>query len=226
MDQRPALERVSAQEQDALSVALWAEVHRLPTRLAELAATLREPVKDARHSSVPPSHTRKATSPTRPPQGTRRAASVGRAGGGRTPLPAPDQVLIAKAKVCCPCGAGVSDAGPSLQAVDDTLERPPVKPMVTRVERDGGRWAGGGQPYVAPGRPGWHRAPPLGRPSSVWRRPGATRPRSVTSACRRSYLRCVAWTAVRAAWPTCSRGSKGVWTIASPTSSPAGAAAA
>jgi len=70
MDKLPALERLSDQEKDALLVALWAEVHRLQTRLAELAAKLRAPVKDARNSRVPPSHTRKANTPTRPARGT------------------------------------------------------------------------------------------------------------------------------------------------------------
>jgi transposase len=71
-------------------VALWAEVQRLHTRLAELEAKLREPVKDARNSSVPPSQTRQANTATRPPQGTRREASVGCAGGGRPLHPDPD----------------------------------------------------------------------------------------------------------------------------------------
>jgi transposase len=81
-------------------VALWAEVQRLHTRVAELAATLREPVQAARNSRVPPSRTPQATRPPRPPQETRREASVGRTGGGRPLHPTPDQVIIAKAKVC------------------------------------------------------------------------------------------------------------------------------
>ena len=40
MDTLPALERLSDQEKDALIVALWAEVQRLQTRLAELEAKL------------------------------------------------------------------------------------------------------------------------------------------------------------------------------------------
>jgi transposase len=162
MDTLPALERLSDQEKDALIVALWAEVQRLQTRVAELEAKLREPVKDARNSSVPPSQTRKANTPTRPPQGTRREASVGRAGGGRPLHPAPDQVIIAKAKVCPHCGEGVSEAGPSLQAVYDKIELPPVKPIVTRVEQYGGRCAGCGQPYVAPVPAGMEPGTPFG----------------------------------------------------------------
>ena len=89
MDKLPDLEQVSEQEKDALIVVLWAEVQRLHTRLTALEAKLREPRKDARNSSVPPSQTPKANTPRRPPQGLRREASVGRAGGGRPLHPTP-----------------------------------------------------------------------------------------------------------------------------------------
>ena len=162
MDKPPALERLSDQEKDALILALWAEVQRLQTRIAELEAKLQEPVKDARNSSVPPSHTRKANTPTRPPQGTRREASVGRAGGGRPLHPDPDQVIVAKAKVCPHCGDGVSEAGQALQAVYDKIEVPPVKPIVTRVEQYGGRCARCGQSYGAPVPAGLEPGTPFG----------------------------------------------------------------
>jgi transposase len=134
LDKPAALEQLSEQEKDALIIALWAEVQRLQTRIAELEAKLQEPVKDARNSSVPPSQVRQANTPTRPPQGTRREASVGRAGGGRPLHPDPDQVIVAKAKVCPHGGGGVSEAGQALHAVCDKIEVPPVKPLVTRVE--------------------------------------------------------------------------------------------
>ena len=162
MDTLPALERLSDHEKDALMVSLWAEVQRLQTRVAELEAKLREPVKDARNSSVPPSRTPKANKPPRPPKETRREASVGRAGGGRPLHPTPDQVIIARAKVCPQCGAEVSEAGQSLQAVYDKIELPPIKPIITRVEQYGGRCAGCGQPYVAPVPAGMEPGPPLG----------------------------------------------------------------
>jgi transposase len=131
----PALERLSDQEKDVLIVVLWVEVQCLQTRIAELEAKLREPAKDVRNSSVPPSQTRKANTPTRPPQGTRREASVGRAGGGRPLHLDPDQVIIAKAKVCPHCGEGVSEAGQSLQAVYDKIELPPVKSRSVKMRR-------------------------------------------------------------------------------------------
>jgi transposase len=162
MDKPPGLERLSEQEKDALIIALWGEVQRLQTRIAELEAKLQEPVKDARNSSVPPSHTRKANTPTRPPQGIRREASVGRAGGGRPLHPDPDQVIVAKAKVCPHCGDGVPEAGQALQAVYDKIEVPPVKPTVTRVEQYGGRCASCRQLYVAPVPAGLEPGTPFG----------------------------------------------------------------
>jgi transposase len=92
----------------------------------------------------------------------RREASVGRAGGGRPLHPDPDQVIIAKAKVCPHCGHGVPEAGQSLQAVYNKIELPPVKPIVTRVEPYGGCCAGCGQPYVAPVPAGMAPGTPFG----------------------------------------------------------------
>jgi transposase len=162
MDKLPELERLSEQEKDALVVALWAEVHGLRTRVAELEAKLHAPVKDARNSSVPPSQTRKANTPIRPPTGMRREASVGRAGGGRPLHPDPDQVIVAKAKVCPHCGDGVPEVGQALQVVYDKIEVPPVKLIVTRVEQYGGRCTGCGQLYVAPVPVGMEPGTPFG----------------------------------------------------------------
>ena len=137
-------------------------MQRLRTRITELEAKLQEPVKDARNSSVPPSHTRTANTPTRPPPGTRREASVGRVGGGRPLHPHPDQVIIAKAHVCPHCGHGVAAAAQSRQAVYDKIEVPPIQPIVTRVEQYGGRCAGCGPLYVAPVPTGMEPGTPLG----------------------------------------------------------------
>jgi transposase len=162
METLPELDRLSASDKDALIAVLWAEIQRLRTRIMELEAKQHEPVKDARNSSIPPSQTRKANTPARPPQGTRREASVGRAGGGRPLHPDPDQVIIAKAKLCPHCGHGVPEAGQALQAVYDKIELPPVKPIVTRVEQYGGRCAGCGQLYVAPVPTGMEPGTPFG----------------------------------------------------------------
>ena len=134
MDQLAARGRLSEPEKDALMAALWGEVQLLKARLAALEAKGQEPRKDAHHSSVPPSHTPKANRPTGPRAGTRREARVGRTGGGRPLHPDPDSVILAQAKAC-PHGGGVVQAhAQQPHAVYDTIELPPVKPIVTRAE--------------------------------------------------------------------------------------------
>src|SRR5207342_959712 len=92
-----------------------------------------EPRKDAHNSSVPPSHTPTANLPAAPRTGTRRAASVGRAGGGRPLHPDPDHVIMAQAKTCPHGGGAVQAYAQPPHAVYDTIELPPIKPVVTRV---------------------------------------------------------------------------------------------
>ena len=129
----PTPGQLSEPEKDALIVALWAEVQHLRVRLAVLESTSPEPVKHAGNSSVPPSRTPKANTPTRQPRG-RREASVGRAGGGRPLHPEPDHIIVAKAKRCPHCGHSVQETTQQLHAVYDKIELPPVKPIVTRIE--------------------------------------------------------------------------------------------
>jgi transposase len=81
---------------------------------------------------------------------------------GRPLHPNPDQVIIAKAKVCPHCGDAVSEAEQSLQAVYEKIEVPPVKPIVTRVVQYGGRCARCGQPYMAPVPAGMEPGSPFG----------------------------------------------------------------
>jgi len=59
-------------------------------------------------------------------------------------------VIIAQAKGCSHCGQAVSAAAPSLPAVYEQIELPPIKAIVTRVEPYGGRCARCGQTSVAP----------------------------------------------------------------------------
>src|SRR5262245_39478878 len=162
MDKLPELDRLLESEKDALMTALWTEVQRLNARLAALESKPHEPRKDAHNSSVPPSQTPKPNLPTSPPRGTRREASVGRAGGGRSLHPAPDQVIIAQAKTCPHCGGAVQAHGQHLHAVYDKIELPPIRPIVTRVEQYAGQCPHCGQSYVAPVPVGLEPGTPFG----------------------------------------------------------------
>jgi transposase len=145
--------------------ALWAEVQPLKARLTAREAQPPEPRQDAHHSRVPPSHSPKANRPPGPRPGTPRAASGGRAGGGRPLHPNPDHIILAQAKTG-PHGGGVVPAhAPPLHAVYDTIELPPVKPMVTRVEQHGGECPHGGQTSVAPVPVGLEPGTPFGASS-------------------------------------------------------------
>jgi transposase len=162
MDKLPELERLSEPEKDALITALWAEVQLLKARLAALEAKAQAPRKDAHNSSVPPSRTPKANLPPGPRVGPRREASVGRVGGGRPLHPEPDQVIIAQAKACPHCGDAVQAHAQQPHAVDDKIEWPPVRPIVTRVEQYAGQCPHGGQSYVAPVPVGLEPGTPFG----------------------------------------------------------------
>src|SRR5262245_38597920 len=162
MDKLPELDRLSASEKDALIRALWTEVQGLNARLAALESKPHEPRKDAHNSSVPPAQTPQPNLPTSPPRGTRREASVGRAGGGRSRPPDPDQVIIAQAKTCPHCGGAVQAPEPHVHAVYDKSELPPIRPIVTRVEQYAGPCPHGGQTDVAPVPVGLEPGTPVG----------------------------------------------------------------
>src|SRR4051812_8226879 len=156
----PDLSRLTEAEKDALILALWA-------RVAELEARLSEPPKTPSNSSLPPSKSRKANRPERERRGGPRRGSLGRAGGGRPLAEEPDQFVIAKAAACAHCRAALDDAAQVLHARYGKVELPPIRPVVTRVERYLGRCpccGGGPLPAGAGGRDGGPavRGPVLG----------------------------------------------------------------
>src|SRR4051794_30403647 len=149
-------------EKDALIPAVWARVQALTARVAELEARLNEPTKTPGNSSLPPSKGHKANRPekARPP-GPRRG-SLGRAGGGRPLAEEPDQFVIAKAAACAHCRAALDDAAQVLHARYDKVELPPIRPVVTRVERYLGRCPCCGGATLAPVPEGMDEGSPFG----------------------------------------------------------------
>ena len=132
----PDLRTLTEVEKDALIRALWAQVQTLTTRVAELEARLNQPPKTPGNSSLPPSRGHKANRPERAKRPGPRQGSLGRAGGGRPLAEEPDQLVIAKAATCAHCRAGAG-RGRSATCTPryDKVELPPVRPVVTRVER-------------------------------------------------------------------------------------------
>lgn len=167
MDKLPDLEHLSELEKDALIMALWAEVQALKARLATLEAKLQEPRKDAHNSSVPPSQTPQAHLSPGPRTRPRREARVGRAGGGRPLPPEPDHVVIAQAKIGPHGGGAVPAHAHHPPAVDETLERPPITPSITRVAPQGGQGLHWGQTSGAPVPRGMEPGTPCGASSEA-----------------------------------------------------------
>src|SRR5271154_3966811 len=145
--QPPDLKKLTPEQKDDLILELWAmvqvqaaQIEALKKRIAELEARLNEPPKTPDNSSVPPSKSFKSNKKDKGKverTGVRKG-SLGRKGGGRPLAQDPDETIIAKAKRCCHCEAELNDADQKLQSRYDKIELPPVKPIVTRIERYAG----------------------------------------------------------------------------------------
>src|SRR3954451_15756918 len=155
MTPAPDLSRLTEAEKDALIRALWA-------RVAELEARLDAPPKTPGNSSLPPSRGHKANRPGRERRAGPRRGSLGWAGGGRPLAEEPDQFVIAKAAACAHCRAELDDAAQVLHARYDKVELPPVRPVVTRVERYLGRCPCCGGATLAPVLEGMEQGTPFG----------------------------------------------------------------
>src|SRR4051794_26019076 len=158
----PDLSRLTEAEKDTLIPALWAQVQALTARVAHPEARLNEPTRTSSNSSLPPSKGHKANRPERERRAGPRRGSLGRAGGGRPLAEEPDQFVIAKAAACAHCRAALDDAAQVLHARYDKVELPPVRPVVTRVERYLGRCPCCGGATLAPVPEGMEQGTPFG----------------------------------------------------------------
>jgi transposase len=134
----PDLSSLSHAAKDALIHLLWAQVQSLTARVGELEARLGNPPPTPDNSSTPPS---KGQKPNQPEQGKRegpRRGSLGRKGGGRPLACDPDETVTARALRCEHCQATLTDADQVLHGRYDKVDLPPVRPIVTRVERYAG----------------------------------------------------------------------------------------
>ena len=142
-------------EKDALIVALWA-------RVAELEAKLKPPAKTADNSSLPPSQGHKANRPAEEKPPGPRQGSLGRKGGGRPLAAEPDQYVVAQATACAHCRAALGAGEQVLHVRYDKIDLPPVRPVVTRVERYVGHCPCCGSTTLAPVPDGMEEGSPFG----------------------------------------------------------------
>jgi transposase len=152
----PDLSRLSHDEKDALIRALWAQV-------ADLEARLGVPPKTPDNASLPPSAGQKANRSEYPKRTKPRQGSLGRKGGGRALVEQPDETVIARPVCCAHCQAALDAADQRLEARYDKVDLPPVRPVVTRVERYVGRCRHCGHTTLAPVPEGLEPGTPFSR---------------------------------------------------------------
>ena len=155
---RDALERLSREDLIALVLAQAAQIEALTRRVAELEAKLGQPPKTPDNSSVPPAQGRK------PNRAERRAAAKrkGRPGVFRTLAENPDRVVEARAAACPHCAHALTPADqPGFHAYDH-IDLPPIRPVVTRVQRHRGICPGCRRAFSAPAPEGMAPGSPFG----------------------------------------------------------------
>ena len=164
MEKLPDLKQLSNEAKEALIVELWQEIQKLTAALATTgeAKQNKVPTKTSKNSSTPPSKGFKPNIKQSKIEGVKRAGSVGRAGGGRELHREPDQTIIAQLKNCPQCGEKVTTAAQKLQSVYEKIELPPIRPIITRIERYGGQCACCHTEYVAPVPLGMEPGSPFG----------------------------------------------------------------
>jgi transposase len=134
MKKLPDLTQLSSEAKDALIVELWEALQKLKNK----------PQKTSKNSSLPPSKEFKAQAK----KGTKKGR-LGREGGGRPLEENPDQTLKAEVKKCEGCGDELTGIPQQLMQRYDKIDIPPIKPIVTRVERYGCTCPNCGQVQIA-----------------------------------------------------------------------------
>ncbi|MEG4067384.1 transposase [Microcoleus sp. Pol11C2] len=163
MEKLPDLNQLSNEAKEALIVELWEEIQKLSAALATYEPKSdSSPKKTSKNSSTPSSKGFKPNIKPSKIEGIKRQRSLGRAGGGRQLHPHPDQTIIAQVKNCPQCREQVTAATQKLQSVYDKIELPPIRPIITRIERYGGQCACCQTEYVAPVPLGMEPGSPFG----------------------------------------------------------------
>lgn len=167
MKELPELKNLSSEEKDALIIGLWEELLKLRKQVEELQAKQKQPKKTSKNSGLPPAKGFKPNVETSGQQQQPGEGVVAHGLGGRELSAEPDQVVVAKAIVCSHCGTAVSEDNQEMQQVYERVEIPPIRPIVTRVERYGGRCGCCGQSYSAPVPVGLELGSPFGKSLEV-----------------------------------------------------------
>ncbi len=134
MTELPDLKQLTPEAKDALIESLWEEIQKLRKSLEK------RPQKTSKNSSLPPSQGFKSSlkSTSQSPQSSSpRDGSLGRAGGGRPLSEQPDRIVKAHLQQCGDCGMSLSSDLQKLVQRYERIEIPPIRPVVTQIERYG-----------------------------------------------------------------------------------------
>jgi len=157
MKELPDLKQLTEEAKEALIVELWEEIQKLKKQAEK------KPKKTSRNSSLPPARGFKADVKTEEKGSEgQRIGSIGREGGGRQLSEAPDQIIKASVKSCGECGKQIGESMQILMERYDKIDIPPIKPIVTRVERYGCKCEGCGQEQIANVPVGMESGSPFG----------------------------------------------------------------
>jgi transposase len=130
MTELPGLKRLTHPAKDELIHDLWDEVQRLREKVSK-------PTKTSKNSSLPPAQGFKpAVKPKEAAQSQREKESEA-TGGGRELSEQPDKMVKAVVTECQDCGHRIEQTGQRLLQRYDKIDIPPIRPIVTRVERYG-----------------------------------------------------------------------------------------
>jgi transposase len=145
MKELPDLKQLADADKDELIKiiqSLWDELQKLREK---------KPKKTSKNSSLPPAKGFKAAvQDSSGPSEGKRTASIGRVGGGRKLSETPDAWLRTTVKSCKSCGVDLSGTLPQLMERYDKIDLPPIRPVVTRVERYGCQCPACGEVQIAP----------------------------------------------------------------------------
>ena len=154
---RDALLALSKEDLVALVLARQAQIEALTAQVAALQARLNVPPKTPDNSSTPPSRGAKPNRPDQPRQRRR-----GRPGVARVLAEHPDHVIAATLDACPHCAHPLGPADQAAIHADDHVDLPPIRPIVTRVNRHHGSCPCGRQRVSAPVPAGFEPGSPFG----------------------------------------------------------------
>jgi len=154
---RAALLSLSRDDLIALILAQHAQISALTARIAELEARLAAPPKTPDNSSLPPSKGQKPNLPDRPKKPRPTHPGVARALAEH-----PDSIIEATLAACPHCAHALGPADqPDIHAYDH-IDLPPLRPVVTRINRHRGLCPCCHQPVAAPAPEGLEPGSPFG----------------------------------------------------------------